>query len=66
MAPGTYTVSEEGAGGTQLGDYDSSVECTTGEGEGQEVVAENEDGPSVDVEVGSDDVVTCASPTSRS
>lgn len=54
--PGTYTVSESGASGTQLSDYVITTRCTTSDG--TEVASAN--GPSVSVTVREGDKITCA------
>ena len=61
VAPGDYTVSEDGANGTDLADYDKSIACTTN---GQ--ASESGDGASLGgVTVDSNDAVVCTITNTR-
>ena len=62
VTTGTYGVDETSAqGDVDLGLYDSSVVCTNGE----ETVAENEDGADTSVTVAKDDDITCTITNTR-
>jgi len=53
--PGTYTVSESGAPGTELTDYNITINCTKSE----DMPVKSADGPSVSVSVSAGDNITC-------